>query len=213
MLTRVIHGRRSSPILCFGGLVAAFAACVEAPTSGPRAQVQPAESPQFFAAAVQVLVVSSDAPVRVDPRPLRPEARLNSISESDILAADSATMRLRTGVLATLRIPLSDATADWRCVFATGVYPGRGGSTPNWATPEPDSVRVSREACAQQGPYTSLAFGLPQAGTDPDHPQLWRIRAMRMMLHGWEIVDLFLEPGSNGTWEVVRQQVRVGAFS
>jgi hypothetical protein len=159
-------------------------------------------------------------PVRVDPRPLRAESPLRSVSHEDLVLDDSATIRLRTAVLRASSIPLSDATQDWLCVFASGMRgppPGqRGGSDPIWdqiRAAEPDRLRVHREACRQQGEYLSLAFGPPRAGTDREHPRWWRVRAMRMMLHGWEIVDLFLEQQADGTWEVVRTQERVGAFS
>lgn len=39
------------------------------------------------------------------------------------------------------------------------------------------------------------------------------LRAIRMLLHGWEAVDLFLEARPGGGLEVVREQTRVGAFS
>jgi hypothetical protein len=173
-----------------------------------------------MAAAVAFLANTSEAPVRVDPRPLRAESRLHSVVEEDLVATDTATVRLRTAVLQALDIPLTDATADSRCVFAAGLRgpgPGeRGGSDPIWEqirAAEPDSVRSRREACRARDPYTSLVFGPPQAATHPEHPQWWRIRAMRMMLHGWEIVDLFLEWSADGEWKVVHTQVRVGAFS
>jgi hypothetical protein len=74
-------------------------------------------------------------------------------------------------------------------------------------------VRQRREACRAGGEYVSLAFGPPQADTQPEHPGRWRIRAVRMMLHGWEVVDLFLEADAQGRWEVVAEQTRVGSFS
>lgn len=190
-------------------LATSLAACVGFPSSGPRARTAPGESPSFFAAAVQHFVRASSAPVRVDPRPLRPESTLRSVTDADILLADTATTRVRTAVLAAAGVPLADATADWRCVFATGLRlpPEAGGIA------EPDSLRARRDACRRGGEYVSLALGLPQAGTDPEHPRWWRIRAMRMMLHGWEVVDLFLEPDARGEWRVVDERVRVGAFS
>ncbi len=190
-------------------LAAGLAACAGIPASGPRAQMAAGGSPTFFAAAVQHLLRASDVPTRIDPRPLRPESRLRSVTNADILLADTATVRVRTAVLAAAGVPLADATRDWLCVFATGLRlpPEAGGVA------EPDSIHAQREACRSKGEYVSLVLGLPQAGTQPEHPRWWRIRAMRMMLHGWEIVDLFLEPDVRGEWQVVDERVRVGAFS
>ncbi len=109
-------------------LTSTLAACSEVPASGPAAQTAPGRSGPFFAAAVQHFVRASSAPVRVDPRPLRPESRLRSVTDSDILLADTTTIRVRTAVLATAGVPLADATEDWRCVFATGLrLPPPGG--------------------------------------------------------------------------------------
>ena len=36
---------------------------------------------------------------------------------------------------------------------------------------------------------------------------------MRMLLYGFEVVDLYLEPRPNGAWEVVEARVRNGVFS
>lgn len=197
-----------------------LSSCLEAAAPGPHAQAIPGESPQFFAAAVEHFAREAGYPVRVDPRPLQPGAMLHSVRESDIILTDRETMRLRTAVLQASGVQLADATEDWRCVFTEGMRgpgPGeRGGTDPIWEqmrASEPDSLRARREACQRGGRFESLAFGPPQAGTDPENPQWWRIRAMRMMLHGWEIVDLFLEPDSRGEWQVVNERVRVGAFS
>ena len=193
------------------------AACTEGAPSAPRAQVAPAQSADFFIAAVAYFNAGSDAPLRVDPRPLKAEARLHSVSESDILLTDSTTIRLRATALAAQGIPSADAAADWRCVFATGLRPPPGqGNDPIWEqmrAAEPDSLRKHREACRSNGEYVSLAFGPPQPGTQPDHPGRWRFRSMRMVLHGWVVVDLFLEPNPRGQWEVVDVEVRVGGFS
>jgi hypothetical protein len=192
-----------------------LAGCTE--PAAPRAQVAPAESAEFFMAAVGHFAERSAHPVRVDPRPLKAEALLHSVVEGDLLATDSETIRLRTAALTSRGIPRADAPADWRCVFATGLRPSPGqGSDPIWEqirAAEPDSLRQHRAACRAGGEYESLAFGLPQAGTQPEHPRRWRIRAIRMLLYGWEVVDLFLETNAQGRWEVVAEQTRVGAFS
>jgi hypothetical protein len=208
------HARIHHPIPA-GALGIVLVACTE--LAAPRAQVAPPESADFFAAAVAHLAGRASAPVRVDPRPLKPEALLYSVRESDLLLTDHATIRLRTDALAAHEVPTADATADWRCVFSTGLRaPPSRDHDPIWAemrAAESDSVRQRREACRAGGEYESLAFGLPQAGTQPDHPGRWRIRAIRMLLYGWEVVDLFLEPNAQGRWDVVAEQTRVGSFS
>jgi len=111
---------------------------------------------------------------------------------------------------------VADAVADWTCVFAEGLPravppPGMGVSEP--ASPARDSVATWRERCRRNGRFQSLIFGLPQAGTDPGHPHRWRIRSMRMMLHGYEGIDLFLEQDAAGEWQVVETRDRTGVFS
>lgn len=208
--------RRVAVVTCSSALVA----CIESGVSGPRAQVSPAESPAFFASAVAHFTAAARMPVVVDPRPLRPEALLHSVTERDLLPDHDATVELRTRVIGDLGLHTSDATEDWKCVFSAGLRgPRPGGSSREdslWAArraQEPDSLRLRRDACLARGEYLSLAFGLPQAGTDPQHPRRWRIRAVRMLLYGWEVVDLFLEARPAGNWEVVDEQTRVGAFS
>jgi hypothetical protein len=219
MLTWIERGSACA-LLAGAGLVLSLASCAEAGMPGPHAQTTPGESEQFFAVALSFSTRASRAPVRVDPRPLKAQALLHSVGEGDILSTDSSTIRLRTAALAAAGIPLTNATEDWQCVFATGLRgppPGQGGgSDPIWEqirAAEPDSLRARREVCRSGGEFTSLAFGPPQAGTDPEHPRWWRIRVMRMMLHGWEVADLFLDRSPDGEWTVVHENVRVGAFS
>lgn len=71
-------------------------------------------------------------------------------------------------------------------------------------------MRVHREACRRNGRYQSLVFGLPEPGTQPGR---WRLRTMRMMLHGFEGMDLYLERDVSGAWNVVSAQDRTGALS
>lgn len=198
----------------------ALASCSEGVPSGPRRQASPAESASFFAASLAHFTATAEAPVVVDPRPLRPEAMLHSVRDSDLLPDAHAVVRLRTRVVGSAGLRTSDATEDWKCVFSTalrGPAPGTGSREDSlWAArraQEPDSLRARREACIARGAFVSVAFGLPQGETDPRHPGRWRIRAIRILLHGWEVVDLFLEAGPGGDWEVVAEQTRVGAFS
>jgi hypothetical protein len=209
-----------SRCLAIAACALVVASCGEAGLSGPRGGVAPAESPTFFASAVAHFAAGTREPVRVEPRPLRPEAMLYSVRDSDLLLQDHATARLRTRVIQSLGLRTSDATEDWKCVFSVGIplpLPGRNSPEDSlWAArraQEPDSLQRHRAACRARGEFLSLAFGLPQAGTDPEHPERWRIRAVRMLLYGWEVVDLYLEAGPGGDWQVVEERSRVGAFS
>lgn len=193
--------------------------CAEAGPPGPAAQMAPEDSPAFFAAAVEFFARNPGPPLIVEPRPLQPEAMLYSIAEKDLLLTDSQAIRLRTQVIRAAGLRTTDATEDWKCVFSSDPHPRPTGSRVEdsiWAARrarEPDSLRLHRQACRSRGESLSLAFGLPQAGTDPEHPERWRIRAVRMLSYGWEVVDLYLVPRADGTWEVVRAETRVGSFT
>lgn len=191
----------------------------EAARSGPGAKLPPEHSPTFFAAALKHAARNAAHPVYVEPRPLRPGTSIQAISEADVLPGDEATARLRENVARASGYPLTDAVEDWKCVLSTGIGPPPGerpGGDSIWAqirASETDSVRQRRQACRARGNYVSIAFGLPRAGDDPAHPERWRIRTFRMLLYGYEVVDLFLVSRPNGEWEVVSEQRLTGRFS
>jgi hypothetical protein len=191
-------------------LLTAAIGCSELFPAGPRAALSPGESAEFFAAAVGYFAADTmtPLPVWVDPRPLRAEAGLRSVTEADLLQADAQTIALRTRVIESAGWRTTDAPEDWRCVFSQMLPPAQPRVQEG-----PDSLRLLHEACRRKGAYQSLVFGLPQSGTNPDHPERWRMRSMRMLLNGYEVVDLFLAPGPNGEWVVVEAQVRSGIFS
>jgi len=180
--------------------------CSERLPAGPAASVSPQLSPDFFAAAVRYFDSQMEAPVVVDPRPLRPEARLSSVTENDLFPSESEVIRMRTRVVESGGWRLTDAPRDWRCVWSQGLRRPL-------SRPDPDSVRLHKEDCLSRAPYQSLVFGLPQPGTDPEHPERWRIRTMQMLTYGYQVVDLFLEAGPSGGWSVVEERVRSGVFS
>lgn len=180
--------------------------CSERLPAGPQAALVPSRSPDFFAAAVRYFDGRTEVPILVDPRPLRPELRLDSVGQNDLMTWESETIRMRTRVVESGGWQIADAPRDWRCVLSQGVPP----PVPR---PEPDSLRLRYAPCRARGPYESLVFGLPQSGTDPDHPDRWRIRTMRMVPYGYEVVDLFLEKSPHGEWTVVEDRVRSGVFS
>ena len=190
-------------------LLVQTAACARAAPTGTRpGAVSPEESPALFSAAVGWFAGRTEFPVRVDPRPLRPEVRLTSVTDAHLLPGADATVRMRRAVVEAAGWGVADAVADWRCVFAEG-YP-RAGPPASAAT---DTLQARRAACRRNGRYESLVLSLPQAAADPAHPGRWRIRAMRMLLHGYEGVELYLEQDASGAWQVVDAQVLTGAFS
>lgn len=181
------------------------AACSQGAPAGPHAVEAAPLDAAFFAAAVRYFADRDSLPVRVDPRPLRPEARLYSVTHADLLVGQPDVVRMRTVVAETAGWAVADAVTDWTCVFAEGYPPAR---PPAGAAA--DSIRVHREACRRNGRYQSLIFGLPQPGPEPGR---WRLRTMRMLLHGFEGMDLHLERGASGAWNVVAVEDRTGAFS
>lgn len=189
---------------------ASVTSCSQAIHGGPRpGGASPQESPGLFAAAVQYFATRSDYPTRVDPRPLRPEARLHSVTDLDILLDGTAEIvRMRTTVLDSANWGLANAVADWTCVFAEAAPRAR---PPTDTAQTPQQVR--HEACRRSGRFQSLIFGIPQRGVDPAHPDRWRIRSMRMFLHGYEGIDLFLERSASGRWMVVEAKDLTGVFS
>jgi hypothetical protein len=187
-------------------LVLAAPGCSERLPAGPAAFVSPHLSPDFFAAAVRYFGTKTEAPIVVDPRPLRPESRLGSVGMNDLLPAETETIRMRTRVVESGGWRITDAPRDWGCIWSQAL------SSPV-PRPVPDSVRLHKEDCLSRAPYQSLVFGLPQPGTDPDHPDRWRIRTMQMFTFGFQVVDLFLEASPNGGWTVVEERVRTGVFS
>ena len=186
--------------------IAAMGGCTERSPAGPQAALAPPRSPDLFAAAVGYFADGTQGPIRVDPRPLRPEAALGSVTERDLMPLDAETIHMRTRVIESAGWRTADAPRDWRCVFSQGLPPAQ-------PRPLPDSLRLHREACLSGGPYVSLAFGIPQSGTDLEHPDRWRIRAMRMLSYGYEVVDLHLLRDPDGGWRVVEARVRSGVFS
>jgi hypothetical protein len=183
-----------------------MAGCAAPVSTRPQPAPPAVESPELFRAAVAYFDDRTELPIRVDPRPLRPEARLSTVQESDLIAPAEAVVRVRMSVMERHGWGRTSAPEDWGCVFSEGLPPARAQETP-----VPDSVRAQREACRQRGRYESLVFGLPQQGTDSTHPGRWRIRTMRMLSYGFEVVDLFLE--DDGGWHVVDASVRSGVFS
>lgn len=182
-----------------------MAGCAGPISTRPQPAPSADESPEFFRAAVAYFDERAELPIRVDPRPLRTEARLSTVQESDLIASAEEVIRMRVAVMESHGWGRTSAAEDWGCVFSGGLPPAR-------AHPVPDSVRAQREACRQRGRYESLVFGLPQHGTDTVHPGRWRIRTMRMLSYGFEVVDLFLED-DGGVWRVVDSNVRTGVFS
>ena len=184
-------------------------ACSEvAPGGLLPAAVTPEESPALFEAAIRHFAARTDERLRVDPRPLRPEARLHQVLERDLLPDRPEIVRMRNAVIEAGRWGVADAVADSKCMFVDGLPPPR---PPGWQPP--DSVRLFQEQCRRNRGTESLVFGLPQAENDPGHPNRWRMSAMRMLLFGYEGFDLVLERDAFGEWRVVEVRERTGVFS
>ena len=172
-----------------------IAGCVQVPRSGSEPTPAPPERAlAYFSAAVTWLATRTEFPVRVDPRPLRRDLLLTSVTEAHLLPGLDSIVRLRRDVVETAGWGVADAVADWRCVFSEG-YP-RGGPPGGAAT---DMLQAHRDSCRRNGRYESLVLSLPEVA-DEARPGRLRIVAMRMLLHGWEGVELFLE--QDGVWHL-----------
>ena len=77
-------------------LLVVMPGCTAGRLAGPRAVPAPERAPDFFATAVDFFV-RPDRPLLLDPRPLRPDALLYSVTESDFVP-DKRTVQLRTRV-------------------------------------------------------------------------------------------------------------------
>lgn len=194
--------------LCAAALATA---CVEPETSpaSPVALRQPGESSAFFAAALAHFAGSVEGRLLVDPRPLKPGADLARLQGEDLAPNAAATVQLRTAVLVARGITATDAVADFRCTFSSGV-----GVPPECEATLPDSIRQRTRECRARAPYTTLIFGLPQPATDARYGAgTWRLEALMMTAGGFRIWDLHLQPGADGLWRVAGADARFTIWS
>lgn len=194
-----------------GAAAAVAAGCVEPQASGPvsaAAQTAPSRSVGLFSAAIDHFAVTGGAPLLVDPRPLRPDADLSGVQSGDLAVAETAVVRLRTGVLAQRRIATTDATADQRCAFTQGVTPPE-----EYLRTEPDSIGLRRRECLQRGAYASVIFGLPQRVEGAASAETWKLTAVRITTSSYYVWDLYLRPAAGGRWAVVDAKRVYGIMS
>lgn len=186
-------------------LLAAMPSCRE--TAAPSTAGVPAESPAFFSAALDHLAHNARGQMRVDPRPLRPQADLRSIEEEDLDTGAAEIIRLRSNVLSRRGIASTDAAADQRCTFSEGLEPPPGRVLS-------DSVRRLAAACSAEPSYTTFILGTPEHIVDSAYPPgTWRVSVHAMQKSGFAVWDLYLRPNANSGWEVFTSERRFGMSS
>ena len=186
-------------------LLASLPSCGE--TAAPSMAGVPVESPAFFSAVLDHLARDARGQMRVDPRPLRPQADLRSIEVEDLDAGAVDIIRLRSDVLSRRGIAPADAAADQRCTFSEGIgaLPGRVLS---------DSVRRLTAMCAARPSFTTFVLGTPERSADDEHPPgTWRVSVHVMQKSGFAVWDLYLHPRANAGWEVLAAERRFGMSS
>jgi hypothetical protein len=112
--------------------------------------------------------------------------------------------RMQSAFVSGRSAPRGNAADHWKCVFSQGVP----AAVPALVA---DSIRVHAERCVARGSRESLVFGSDEAVSG--YLGRFRIPVVRMLLRGYEVIDLFLEHGPSGDWRVVDAVVRTGAFS
>jgi hypothetical protein len=193
-------GNRSA--LAILGMLALYAGCapvgaVESPRGTGRASPEPVG---LLAPALAFFAARNDGIMRVDPRPLRTDAKLTGVFARDFDVDGTAVARVRRRFLREHGIPEADAAADMRCVFSRGMP--RSDSISN---PAPDSLKAQRAACLLVGPYTTFVFTRAEI---PEGEQAVRfgtgavrLLAYRLTTWSFEVWILYLQP-SAGSWRV-----------
>jgi hypothetical protein len=150
----------------------------------------------MVAAALEFFAGRQEGVVRLDPRPLRPDASLQGIRTRDLDATDASVVRARAAFARSRGIATTDAAEDMTCAFVRGVPP-----TDSMLQLEPDSIRTRRRSCLARGLYTTYVFGvarpapaLPSGDAAPGVV----LRAFRLTTSGFEVWDLELRPKEGG---------------
>lgn len=171
------------------------------PGGGGRS-VAPGEERALYTVLLDHFQDSARGPLRVDPRPLRPDADLTGVESGDLLAGAETRAGMVASLLRDRGIAEGDAVRDMDCVFSAGVAlpPGSPGAAEGAAR---------REACGRRD-YTTLAFSEPiPAG--PDAPV--RVRVVRLTLSSisaWEVDLLY---GAGAGWRIARVERVFGITS
>lgn len=176
-----------------------------ASSSIPQPEAEPAG---LFAAAVDHFAARVRGRLLVDPRPLRPGADLATVQDEDLAPDAAPTERQRAAVLAARGISATDAVADFRCTFSSGVR-----VPPEREAVLQDSIRQRSRACRAREPYTTLIVSLsaPAGGENP--AGAWHLEAVAMTVAGFQIWDLYLRAGADGAWQVTDARTRLNIQS
>lgn len=126
----------------------------------------PARDPELFALAVGVFRADTvGAPIRVDPRPLKPDPELVTLHNIDVmperinpdaqagLLPDSVLTAQRRVTLVSMGIPMTDAIKDTQCP---------GGLLP----PRTEQQRIRKEQLCPSTGYRSLILATPRKGAE-----------------------------------------------
>lgn len=166
------------------------------------------EPPALFTAALDYFAEQAQGRVLVDPRPLRRGADLAQVQDEDLALDAAETERQRAAVLAAREIAVTDAVADFRCTFSAGVR-----VPPEREAALPDSIRERSRVCRAREPYTALILGLPDQAPDGPHAGAWHLEAVAMTVEGFQIWDLYLRAGADGSWQVADARTRLNIRS
>lgn len=201
---------RSRSTLAVLGMLALGGAC--APTHGAAAGgMVTQEPPGLLTPALAFFTPRNEGTVRVDPRPLRPDASLTGVHARDFAADGIAVARARRRFLREHGIAETDAAADMRCVFSRGLP--RSDSVSN---PVPDSIKAPRAACLRVPVYTTFVFSRAEPSEGDQAVRYGtgavRLRAYRLTTWSFEVWDLYLQPGSAG-WRVADSRRLTGVAS
>jgi hypothetical protein len=180
-------------------------ACSEGQMASPGAigaRAVPPQSRGLFVAALDHFVSGSEGRLLVDPRPLRPDVDLGSVTAADIAAEDAASAEFRAHIVRERGLGLTDAVRDQRCAFVRGVT-----LPDSMLRLLPDSVRRRREECLARESYTSVIFGTPRP-VGEQRPGVWRLEAVRMTTWKYGIWDLYLRPSGRGDWVLLEAKER-----
>jgi hypothetical protein len=151
--------------------------------------------------------------LRVEPRPLRSDARLQGVTARDL---DNSAKRVSRGRTAFLRArtasPVGNADEDMRCVFSRGVPVDNSARARESA-----EVRAGREACVARGPFTTYVLGLThtrrgETSKDIGDAGKVMVRTFRLTAWSFELWDVDCGPRSGG-FDVVARRRLGGAAS
>ena len=196
----------------FAPSLLALALCAACGTAkGPSGARRNPEIAEVIAAALGHFAARNEGAVRVDPRPLRMDASLTGVHDSDFATDGTAVALSRSRFLRERGIDETDAVAEMRCVFSRGVQ-----LPDSVLRLEPDSIRERRARCLQAAVHTTFAFtraeGLQGEQAARFGGGAVHLRAYRLTSWSFEVWDLYLQPRSAG-WMVADSRRLAGVAS